>query len=68
MMQLLVKTDPELGYAYFCPVCKRFLCSGDSCQFCGASIDWAAEKVVYSGKVKWPTVEELVAAAGRKEV
>lgn len=66
-MKLLVKEDPELGYAYFCPACKRFLCgSADYCIFCGQPLDWEAEKVTYNGKVKWPTTEELEVAYHRK--
>lgn len=66
-MQLLVKTDPELGYAYFCSACKHFVCGGERCWFCREPFDWTAEKIPYNGKVKWPTVTEL-STARRKEV
>lgn len=61
-MNLLVKEDSVLGYAYFCPKCKRFLCSQEaSCRFCGQSLDWEVEEEPYKGPVKWPKMEELTA-------
>lgn len=59
-MNLLMKLDSELGYAYFCPNCKSFLCDEVRyCRFCGQSLDWDAEKIPYTGKVKWPSLEDL---------
>ena len=58
-MNLLVKRDPELGYAYFCPICKHFLCSTvETCPFCGQSLDWEAEKTLYNGPVKWLAAQQ----------
>lgn len=49
---ILWKYDSELGYAYFCPNCKLFLCTHvEKCK-CGQEIDWS-KPVQYKGKVKW---------------
>ena len=50
---ILWKYDSELGWAYFCPKCKLFLCSGKGpCKSCGQEIDWK-NQVEYKGRVKW---------------
>jgi hypothetical protein len=49
---ILWKYDLILGWAYFCPSCKLFLCSGEGPCKCGQEIDWK-NKVEYKGKVKW---------------
>lgn len=49
---ILWKYDPELGWAYFCPNCKKFLCSKQNKCDCGQEIDWN-HSVEYKGKVKW---------------
>ena len=48
----LVKIDKELGYAYFCPNCKRFICTSGKCK-CGTYIDLDLPAIPYKGKVKW---------------
>ncbi|MDF2609065.1 MAG: hypothetical protein K0R92_539 [Lachnospiraceae bacterium] len=48
----LWKYDGELGIAYFCPDCKRFVCSDGKCD-CGTEIDLSLPKTKYCGKVKW---------------
>ncbi|EQB4335446.1 hypothetical protein ACYJ2V_001133 [Clostridium botulinum] len=48
---ILWKYDKELGIAYFCPHCKKFLCSEQKCE-CGQEIDWDGQDE-YKGKVKW---------------
>ena len=48
----LVKLDKELGYAYFCPDCKRFICTSGKCK-CGTEIDLDLPVIPYKGKVKW---------------
>jgi len=50
---ILWKYDRILGWAYFCPSCKLFLCSGEGpCKSCGQEIDWE-NQIEYKGKVKW---------------
>jgi hypothetical protein len=49
---ILWKYDKELGIAFFCPQCKKFLCSNEEECECGQKIDWENE-VEYKGKVKW---------------
>lgn len=50
---ILWKYDSELGIAYFCPNCKKFLCdsSKKKCE-CGQEINWV-KKDEYKGPVKW---------------
>lgn len=48
----LWKYDSELGIAYVCPDCKRFVCSSSNCD-CGTEIDLGLPKTQYSGKVNW---------------
>lgn len=48
----LEKIDKELGYAYFCPDCKRFVCVSGKCK-CGTEVDLNLPKIRYEGKVKW---------------
>lgn len=51
--RILQKQDKELGWAYFCPHCKTFQCSGHGrCDKCGGKIDWKNPKR-YTGRVKW---------------
>lgn len=50
--EALVKEDKELGYAFFCPDCKRFVCVSGKCK-CGTSIDLSLPKIKYTGSVKW---------------
>lgn len=51
--RILQKQDKELGWAYFCPHCKIFQCSGHGrCDKCGGKIDWKNPKR-YAGRVKW---------------
>lgn len=52
---VLWKYDKELGIAYFCPVCKTFICI-DKCRNCGTEVNWSDTgnpKYEYKGKVKW---------------
>lgn len=49
---ILWKYDSELGIAYFCPECKKFLCSEVQVCECGQEISWENPKK-YKGKVKW---------------
>jgi rRNA maturation endonuclease Nob1 len=50
---ILWKYDSELGWAYFCPSCKRFLCMNEKkCGYCGQKINWK-NKIKYKGKVIW---------------
>lgn len=49
---ILWKYDSELGWAYFCPNCKKFLCGHEKKCECGQEINWD-NKVEYRGKVKW---------------
>lgn len=46
------KKDAELGVAYFCSKCHRFVCSTGYCD-CGAYVDLNLPKVEHKGKVKW---------------
>lgn len=48
----LMKQDKELGYAYFCPTCKRFICVSGKCK-CGTEVDLELPKIKYEGKVRW---------------
>lgn len=67
-MNLLVKTDRELGYAFFCPACKYRTVGEDTCLFCGEPLEWPTFEEgfgsvpLYRGRVKWPTEEEIDAA------
>ena len=47
----LWKYDRELGIAYFCPDCKKFICVSGTCE-CGAEIDLSLPALKYTGKVK----------------
>lgn len=50
---ILWKYDDELGWAYFCPSCKKFLCMNEKkCGYCGQKINWE-NKIKYKGKVNW---------------
>ena len=50
---VLWKYDKELGIAYFCPNCKKFLCTArNKCIYCGQRINWRT-KESYKGKVEW---------------
>ena len=52
-LPVLYKEDRELGYAYFCPHCKKFQCTGkESCTQCGGRINWK-KSTPYFGRVKW---------------
>jgi len=48
---VLWKYDNELGIAYFCPNCKRFICGEEVCE-CGQELDYNKPKK-YTGKVKF---------------
>lgn len=48
----LWKFDSILGYAYFCPKCKRFICASGKCK-CGAKVDLSLPAKRYTGKVRW---------------
>ncbi|MBD5549492.1 MAG: hypothetical protein HDQ97_19290 [Lachnospiraceae bacterium] len=52
MKSALWKYDRELGIAYFCPDCKRFVCVSGKCK-CGSEIDLSLPTKKYTGKVKW---------------
>lgn len=52
MRAALWKYDRELGIAYFCPVCKTFVCMGGKCE-CGTEIDMSLKKTKYEGRVFW---------------
>ena len=73
-MNLLVKTDPELGYAFFCPACKYHTVGGEACLFCGEPLEWPTFEEgfgsvpLYRGRVKWPTEEEIDAAYNLDEL
>lgn len=47
----LWRYDKELGIAFFCPGCKRFMCFSGKCE-CGSEIDISLPKTKYTGKVK----------------
>lgn len=49
----LWKYDVELGIAYFCPDCKRFVCTDSIPCDCGTEINLDLEKQEYKGKVSW---------------
>lgn len=49
---ILWKYDSELGWAYFCPNCKKFLCCHEKKCECGQEISWD-NPVQYKGNVKW---------------
>lgn len=46
------KGDKELGIAYFCSQCHRFVCFSGRCD-CGAEVDLNLPKEHYSGKATW---------------
>lgn len=46
------KEDKNLGIAFFCSNCKRFVCSSGSCD-CGKYVDINLPKRKYNGPVKW---------------
>ena len=46
------KPDQELGIAYFCSKCHRFVCDSRTCD-CGAEVDLGLPKEKYEGPVKW---------------
>ena len=48
----LWKYDTDLGIAFFCPDCKRFICSSGKCK-CGTEINLNKPKKKYSGKIRW---------------
>jgi len=48
----LWKYDIELGIAYVCPDCKRFVCSSSKCD-CGSEINLDLPTKRYRGKVNW---------------
>ena len=48
----LWKYNNELGIAYICPNCHRFVCSSDYCD-CGTLINLDLPKKQYFGKVRW---------------
>lgn len=52
MKAALWKYDKELGFAFFCPDCKKFACKSGKCE-CGTWIDLNLPKIAYSGKVKF---------------
>lgn len=47
------KYDDELGIAYFCPNCKKFLCSNEAKCECGQEIDWSNKVHFEKCKIKW---------------
>ncbi len=49
---ILWKFDSELGIAYFCPGCKKFLCDNEKKCECGQEINWDSS-YEYKGKVRW---------------
>jgi len=49
---ILWKYDNELGIAYFCPECKKFLCGNEKKCECGQEINWNSSDK-YKGKVRW---------------
>ena len=52
MIAALWKYDKELGIAFFCPDCKKFVCKSGKCE-CGSEIDLSLPKTKYTGKVKF---------------
>ncbi len=46
------KKDAELGIAFFCSKCHRFVCSTGYCD-CGAYVNLNLPKEEYKGKAKW---------------
>lgn len=51
---MLWKHDKELGIAYFCTICKTFVCDGrQNCQHCGQALEWRRSGTEYKGKVYW---------------
>lgn len=52
MKAALWKHDKELGIAFFCPDCKKFVCVSGKCK-CGAEIDLSLPATAYQGKVKF---------------
>ena len=51
MKAALWKYDKDLGIAFFCPDCKKFVCRSGKCE-CGTEIDLSLPKIKYEGKVK----------------
>ncbi|WP_394884964.1 hypothetical protein [Clostridium butyricum] len=49
---ILWKYDDELGIAYFCPMCKKFLCGNENKCSCGQKINWSSPKKSNS-KIQW---------------
>jgi len=37
---ILWKYDNELGIAFYCPNCKKFICAGQKCEHCRQSLNW----------------------------
>ena len=52
MKAALKKYDRELGIAFFCPDCKKFVCVSGKCE-CGSEIDLSLPAAAYQGKVKF---------------
>lgn len=52
MKAALWKYDKELGIAFLCPDCKRFIYATGKCK-CGSEIDLSLPKAKYKGKVKF---------------
>ena len=48
----LWKYNDQLGIAYVCPDCHRFVCSSNKCD-CGTLIDLELPATQYRGKVRW---------------
>ena len=46
------KEDSELGYAFVCSRCHRFVCMNGKCD-CGANVDLSLPKEHYTGKINW---------------
>lgn len=46
------KEDADLGIAYFCSRCYRFVCSNGKCD-CGAYVDLNLPMEHYTGRVNW---------------
>lgn len=52
MKSALWKYDKELGIAFLCSDCKKFICVSGKCE-CGAKINLSMPKIKYTGKVKF---------------
>jgi hypothetical protein len=50
MKAALQKYDREVGTAFFCPNCKRYICVSGKCK-CGTEIDLSLPKIKYTGIV-----------------